>query len=109
MYRRRRPVMANQLKMADIQAILSLRSRRRSFREIARQLGIHRETVARYVHLAERPLEPSTAPTGPDEPAAPKPATALSGSPRSVSHCEPWREAIQTKVDSGLSARRIWQ
>jgi hypothetical protein len=30
--------MSNQLKMADIQAILSLRAQGRSFREIARQL-----------------------------------------------------------------------
>ena len=33
--------MSNQLKMADIQAILSLRAQGRSFREIARQLGVH--------------------------------------------------------------------
>lgn len=39
--------MSNQLKMATIQAILSLRAQRWSFRRIAKTLGVHRETVAR--------------------------------------------------------------
>ncbi len=41
--------MANQLKMANIQAIQSLHAQGWSQRAIARQLGINRETVARYV------------------------------------------------------------
>ena len=43
--------MANQLKMADIQAILVLKRRGWSDRRIARELGVHRETVSRYVRL----------------------------------------------------------
>ena len=41
-HRRRRSVMANQLKMATIQMILSLRAQRWSYRRIARELGLHR-------------------------------------------------------------------
>ena len=67
--------MANQLKMAEIHAILMLRSRGWSFRRVARELGIHRETVAGYVRRAAayaeaNPAKPAIAPPGarPSEP-----------------------------------------
>ena len=44
--------MANQLNMAQIYSILTLRSREWSYRRIGRELGVHRETVKRYVELA---------------------------------------------------------
>ena len=57
--------MANQLKMADVQAILTLHRHGWSDREIARKLGIHRETVGNYVKLAEAiGSKPASAPTG---------------------------------------------
>ena len=62
--------MANQLKMALIDSIQSLRAQRWSFRRIARELGIHRETVARYVRLAQS--KPAKAPPGSDTSASPK-------------------------------------
>lgn len=65
--------MANQLKMAMIQAILTLRARRWSLRRIARELGVHRETVSRYVRLAESKL--ATAPID-RAPIAPAPVDA---------------------------------
>ncbi len=40
--------MANQLKMAMIEAILALLGWGWSYRRIARELGVHRETGARY-------------------------------------------------------------
>jgi len=43
--------MANQLKMAMVNAILTLQQRGWSQRRIARELGIDRETVARHIHL----------------------------------------------------------
>ena len=43
--------MANQLKMAMVEAIIALLERGWSYRRIARELGIHRETVARYDRL----------------------------------------------------------
>lgn len=54
--------MANQLKVALIESIQSLRAQRWSFRRIARELGIHRETVARYVSGCgkEKPCIPIT-------------------------------------------------
>ena len=45
--------MANHLGMAHVQAIDVLRAQGWSFRRIARKLGIHRETVSRYVHRRE--------------------------------------------------------
>ena len=45
--------MANHLKMATVNAILTLRQRGWSFRRIARELGIHRDTVSRHVRLTE--------------------------------------------------------
>ena len=41
--------MANHLKMADVQAIHALWRRNWSYRRIGRELGIHRDTVKRYV------------------------------------------------------------
>jgi transposase len=111
--------MANQLKVALIKSIQSLRAQRWSFRRIARELGIHRETVARYVRLAE--AKPAKAPLGsgaPDSgsaseagvaPTAAEPAKALFGSAVGHSTCEPWREIILAKLDAGLSAQRIFQ
>jgi IstB-like ATP binding protein len=46
---------ANQLKMAKVHTILTLRARGWSFRRIGRELGVHRETAARYARLAETP------------------------------------------------------
>jgi hypothetical protein len=42
----------NQLKMADVQSIVTLHSRGWSRRRIARELGVDRETVGRYLRLS---------------------------------------------------------
>ena len=39
--------MPNQLKMSKIQSVLALRQQGWTFTRIARELGIHRQTVAR--------------------------------------------------------------
>jgi transposase len=73
--------MANALKMALIEAILSLRRRGWSRRRIARELGIDRETVTRHLRAAAEPSKPANAPPGPTGSAAdPKPANAPIGS-----------------------------
>jgi transposase len=112
--------MANQLKMADIQCIMTLHGRGWSGRRIARELGIDRETVTRHVRLLAGP-NPATALTGTEATPGPKPAiasiglAAVAGSkpakalPGSPSQSEPWRAVIAAKLEQGLSAQRIFQ
>lgn len=90
--------MANQLKMALVQSILTLHARGWSRRRIARELGVHRETVGRYVDRPES--KPATnAPTG-------STGSRRAGSP---SAALAWRGVIIDKLDSGLTAQRIYQ
>ena len=57
--------MANRLKMALADSILRLHGHGWSHRRIARELGVHRETVSRHVGLAASDVKPaSNAPTG---------------------------------------------
>ena len=62
--------MPNQLKMSKIQSIIALRQQGWSFTRIARELGIHRQTVADRVREHSKPTE---APTGSEEPKPTKP------------------------------------
>lgn len=86
--------MANVLTMAKIESIQALSAQGWSQRRIARELGVDRSTVARYVQSLPPELKPAIAPTGSDrsKPAIfsdspgrePKPATppeAPTGSP----------------------------
>jgi len=101
--------MANVLKMATREAILELRRRKWSFRRIARELGIHRETVARYVKLAEEKAKPANPTPGSEEGPDPKPANPTAGTSGPPSKCEPFREKIIEMLEAGLSAQRIYQ
>jgi transposase len=129
--------MANQLKMADVQALMALHERGWSKRRIARELGIDRETVGRYVRLAEAVMaKPASAPPGSNgseagilaahptsaPPASAddgsgvegsKPASAPSGSMPEIvassSKAWPWLSVIVTKLQQGLEAQRIYQ
>jgi len=121
----------NRLKM-DIQITINTLSRSGwSQRRIARELGIDRETVARYRRLVRQAEEPKPAilPAGsvavpqsnpaivpPGSQATivpahdPKPAISPAGSkPGRLSQCEPFTAAIQLGLDRGLSAQRIYQ
>jgi transposase len=114
--------MANRIKMAAEQAIVLLWQRRWSYRRIARELGVHRETVRQYVE-AERSkpatptlgkdglVVPTAADPAPQAAAAegPKAAKATLGIPSVPSACEAFREVIQAKLEQGLSGQRIWQ
>ena len=65
--------MANQLKMDLVHTILSLHRLGWSDRRIARELGVHRETVARHIRLSRADSKPATnAPlgSGPAKPAS---------------------------------------
>ena len=56
--------MANQLTMADIQAILTLHQRGWRNRRIARELNVDRETVAKYIRASTCVPKPAKAPIG---------------------------------------------
>src|SRR5208283_3378887 len=131
--------MANLLKMAIVETILTLRRRGWSQRRIARELDLNRETVARHLRQAQSATstpadsaadqpKPASAPLGSGAPPAePKPASAPLGSgpaaadapdpnppttgalSRRPSDAEPWRAVIRAKLELGLSAQRIFQ
>jgi transposase len=114
--------MANVLKMAKVQSILSLHAQGWPQRRIARELGVNRETVSKYLRQQWRGAKPANAPTGSGEPkpatlsALPavdsKPANAPIGSHFArgpASQCAPYRERIALGVAAGLSAKRIHQ
>jgi transposase len=72
--------MSNQLKMAKIDAILALHQRRWSIRRIAKELGLHRDTVARHIRACEPTSKQAGAPIGSDgEPDPAKQATPQGG------------------------------
>jgi transposase len=58
--------MAHELKMAIVQSIVQLHSIGWSQRRIARELGINRETVRRYVSCREEQANPAISPAGSD-------------------------------------------
>ena len=124
--------MANYLTMAQVQTVLQLKDRGWSNRRIERELGIHRETVARYLKLRERQVNngdpPICAPAesigresiptaaGAD-PGDSKPARAPLGSdgdsipipPGSTSQCVGYHQFIIPLLKQDLSAQRIYQ
>jgi transposase len=114
--------MANVLRMAKIHAIIGLLEQGWSYRRIARELGVDRETVARYDRLRSKSAIPASGSEGTDS-SNPAISTAGSGhyllegiythaSERSAgreSRCEPFRDIIKCKLNDGLSAQRIWQ
>ena len=111
--------MANELKMAMVNAILTLKERGWSQRRIARELGINRETVARYVRLWQGGSKPATNPhtgseasnTVTDSCELPPDARGDPPANRSgpASRCEPYRQLIEEKLKLELSGKRIWQ
>ena len=107
--------MANHLKMAQVQAIQALRARGWSFRRIGRELGVHRETVARHIQLAEAESRGPGLPADASDQNRPNPPTGSAldvqcqGYSGPVSLCEPFREVILDSLGRGLSCQRIWQ
>ena len=97
--------MANRLKMAQVNAIVTLHQSKHSNRKIAELLGVDRETVGKYVTQFEAQNQPE-APTGSE-------GTGGGGGPPPMggpgSDCEPFRQLIVEKIEQGLSAVRIHQ
>jgi transposase len=113
--------MANLLKMAQIQAIEVLRAGHWSLRRIARELGIDRGTVAKYIRQAETGTSgqnPPKLPAGSNDQNPPNPPTGCdpqnppnlpAGSSGPPSLCQAFHEQILIGLEAGLSAQRIWQ
>ena len=125
--------MSNRLTMAEHQAILGLARLNWSYRRIAVELGIDRETVSRHIRSAV--IEPPG--VGPPDPNAAKliagsvaeseanatipmtgsqsvgsdsnAAIAITGISGRHSQCEAWRPIILQGLEQGLTAKRIWQ
>ncbi len=119
--------MANVLNMAVQTTIITLWRRGWSQRRIARDTGISRATVARYVALARGGYQPghpgadsncaisTTGSNGSEGDLStaeqPKEEAAEGPIPRvgRQSLCDPFRTIIETKLEAGLTAMRIWQ
>ncbi len=118
--------MANQLKMAAIDAILTLHAQGWSQRAIARRLGVNRETVSRHIRLASSVSKPANVHAGAGVEGSPlpvaesdfsKPANVHAGNlsppgrhlPARHSYCDRFRDAIEAKRARGLTAQRIYQ
>lgn len=116
--------MANVLKMATIDSIVSLIRLGYSDRRIAADLSVDRGTVRKYRERSQNPPGGRNAPSGSefqDPPNAPAglegddslPAMSVSAAqsirPGPESACAAYHEIIVRKLDTGLSAQRIWQ
>lgn len=110
--------MSNRLKMVQVEMIAALIKQGWSRRRIARELGIHRDTVARYVKQCqsqgppsdECDSKPAILHTGVEDETEAKPAIPHTGSVAGRrSQCEPLRKEILQKLEAGLSAQRIHQ
>jgi transposase len=108
--------MANELEMAKVWSIQALREQGWSCRRIARELGVHRETVSRYLRQLAEGSKPANPLTGSEAESGSNPANPLTGSTGSLSErsgpasgCEPLRAVIVERLDAGLTAQRIYQ
>ena len=96
----------NRLTVSHQQSILTLHERGWSARRIARELGVHRETVGKQIERAK----PAKVTTGSEEELKSKPAKVTAGSAGgSRSQCEGFRGIIEESCTAGLSAKRIYQ
>ena len=86
------------------ETIRSLHQKGWSGRRIARELGINRRTVVRYISKC------TNVPAGSEAAIGPKCTNVPAGkSAGRQSQCEAFGESIARKVESGLSAQRIYQ
>lgn len=100
-----------QLKVNQQQSIIALHEQGWSGRRIARELGLDRGTVGKYLAGHSKPA--TNPQTGSGESGTSKPATnPQTGSatvPGPASLCDPWREQIEAALERGLSIQRIYQ
>ena len=100
----------NQLNVSLQHSIATLAANGWSARRIARELGLHRETVGRYLRAAEAAAKPAIPPTGSLGELESKPAIVPAGSKIGrISQCAPWAGVVEQGLLAGLSAQRIYQ
>jgi transposase len=100
----------NELNVSLQHSIATLAAKGWSARKIARELGVHRETVGRYLHLAQPDSKPAIVPPGSAEGSDSKPANVPAGSKAGRnSQCAPLASVIEQGLLAGLSAQRIHQ
>ena len=113
--------MANILKVNEQNSIEQLALQGWSRRRIARELNVDRKTVRRYLEAAAK--SPTISTPGSSEPPESKSPISTPGEKSSVdlsvavlqleagrpSLCEPHHACIDSKLDAGLSAQRIYQ
>jgi transposase len=98
----------NQLNVSLQHSIMTLAAHGWSHRRIARELDINRETVGKYLRLADS--KPAISTPGAEADPATKPAISTLGSTAGrQSLCQPWQPQIEAAVSVGLSAQRIYQ
>jgi transposase len=99
--------MSNVLKVSHQEAIRGLHQKGWSKRRIARELGIHRQTVSRYSEQGSKCTGISIA--GSESVVGKEPVVSIAGRFGRKSWCEPFEETIGSKMEAGLSAQRIYQ
>ena len=100
----------NQLNVKLQHSIATLAAKGWSARKIARELGLHRETVGRHLGLTKPDSKPALPPAGSPEVSDAKPAIVPAGSKAGrASQCVPFATVIQQGLAAGLSAQRIYQ
>jgi transposase len=98
----------NQLNVSMQHSIMTLAAHGWSHRRIARELDINRETVGKYLRLADS--KPAISTPGSESDPTAKPAISTLGSTAGrQSLCLPWEPQIEAAVSVGLSAQRIYQ
>lgn len=101
----------NQLKVHQQQTIKALFERGWSKRRIARELGLDRVTVRKYLAgVDSKSPTPPTGSAGPSDsksPTNPHTGSASGSGPESLS--QPWKEQIEQGLQTGLSVQRIYQ
>lgn len=101
----------NQLKVNRQLSILTLFEKGWSKRRIARELGVDRATIRKYLAgAAAKPPTPQTGSPDPLEPKSPTPPQTGSWTQWGpVSSCDPLSDKIQLAWQAGLSIQRIYQ
>ena len=100
-----------QLKVNQQQSIIALHEQGWSGRRIARELGLDRGTVGKYLAVNSKSAsnpQIGSVEASPSKPAT-KPQTGSASVPGPASLCDPWQEQIEAALERGLSIQRIYQ